>query len=111
MAQSKIQTCEYGRFFVQSVLYTAVMDNKSLAPLLFRVSGVGYLVFSVFYAPYVLFTAFYSGGFIISTLGILIYVAAGVCLLMLSKPLGYLIMKGLDQNITSPPPPPNFERS
>ena len=84
------------------------MDNKTLATILFRVFGVSYLLYGVFYAPYVLFTASYGGTFIISSLGILTYIGAGICLFLLSKPLAALVAKGLDSMRTSPPSPPSF---
>jgi hypothetical protein len=84
------------------------MDNKTLATILFRVLGVSYLLYGVFYAPYILFTASYSGTFIISGLGILTYVGAGIFLFLLSRPLAALVAKGLDSIRTSPPPPPTF---
>src|ERR1041385_2636200 len=103
------------------------MDNKTLATILFRVTGISYLVFSIFYAPYVLLTASYNHARLSSpnrdvrdlrrcplgspALGLLTYVAGGVCLLIPGKPLASLIVKGLDRNTTSlPPPPPKFER-
>jgi hypothetical protein len=87
------------------------MDNKTLATILFRVLGVSYLLYGVFYAPYVLFTASFDGTFIISGLGILTYVGAGICLLLLSRPLAALAVKGLDRNSILPPPPPRFDNS
>jgi hypothetical protein len=87
------------------------MDNKILATILFRVLGVSYLLYGVFYSPYVLFTASFNGTFIISSLGILTYVGAGICLLILSRPLAALAVKGLDRNSIPPPPPPRFDNS
>jgi hypothetical protein len=84
------------------------MDNKTLATILFRVLGVSYLLYSIFYSPYVLFTAAFNGTFIISSLGIMTYVGAGLCLLLLSRPLAALAVKGLDRN-RLPPPPPRFD--
>ena len=69
------------------------------------------MLYGVFYAPYVLFTASYNGTFIVSSLGILTYVAAGICLFLSSRPLAALVVKGLDSNRTSPPPPPTFKNS
>jgi hypothetical protein len=85
------------------------MDYKTLATILFRVLGVSFFLYSVFYAPYLLFTASFNGTFIISSLSILTYVAAGICLFLFSKPLAALVVKGLDRNSISPPPPPLFE--
>lgn len=87
------------------------MDNKTLATIVFRIIGLGYFVYTIFYGPFILFTASYSGTLIVSVLGMLTYVAAGICLFILSKPLASLAVKGLDHNIPSPPSPPNFERT
>jgi len=86
------------------------MDNKTLATILLRVLGVAYLLFSLFYAPYLLFTASFNGTLIVSSLGVLTYVGAGIFLFLLSKPLAALTVKGLDLN-SSPPAPPRFEDS
>jgi len=96
--------------FVRTVIYMHFMDNKTLARILFRVLGVSYLLYGVFYAPYVLFTASYNGTFIISSLGVLTYVGAGICLFFLGRPLAALVVKGLDPTRT-PPPPPTFKNS
>jgi hypothetical protein len=87
------------------------MDNKTLATVLFRVLGLSYLLYGVFYTPYVLFTASFNSTFIISSLGILTYVGAGICLFLLSRPFAALVVKGLDPNRTLPPPPPTFKNS
>ena len=86
------------------------MDNRTLATIVFRILGVSYLLYGVFYAPYLLFTAYHSGTFIISSLGILTYVGAGICLFVLSGPLAALVVKGLESN-SIPPPPPRFQNS
>jgi hypothetical protein len=87
------------------------MDNKTLATILFRVLGVSYLLYGFFYAPYLLYAASYSGTFIISSLGILTYVGAGICLFLLSRPLAAWVVMGLEGNSISPPPPPSFKNS
>ena len=87
------------------------MDYKTLAAILFRILGVSYLLFGIFYAPYLLVTATFDGTFIISSLAILTYFAAGICLFLLSRPLAALAVKGLDRNSMPPPPPPRFENS
>ncbi len=84
------------------------MDYKTLATILFRVLGLAYFVYGFFYAPYVLFAASFDGTFIMSTLGILTYLAAGVCLFLLSKPLAILTVKSLGRDNIPPPPPPSF---
>ena len=87
------------------------MDYKTLATIMFRVLGLAYVVFGIFYAPYLLFTASYSGTFIISALTILTYLAAGIFLFLLSKPLAGLAMMGLQglHGDSAPPPhPPQF---
>lgn len=96
---------------VQDVIYNQLMDYKTFATILFRVLGLAYCVFAIFYAPYLLFTASYSGALLISALGILTYVAAGIFLFLLSKPLAGLAMaglKGLSGNSIPPPPPSQF---
>ena len=87
------------------------MDYKTLATILFRILGVSYLLYGIFYAPYLLVTATYSDTFIMSGLAILTYFGAGTCLFLLSRPLAALVVKGLDRNNTPPPPPPRFENS
>ena len=84
------------------------MDYKTLGTIFFRVLGLTYVVYAAFYAPYILFSASFDGTFIMSTLGILTYVAAGICLFLLSKPLAALTVKGLGGDNVSPPPPPSF---
>ena len=84
------------------------MDNKTVATILFRVLGLVYFVYGVFYAPYYLFTASFSSTIIVSMLGILTYLAAGICLLVLSKPLAALAVKGLGRDNIPPPAPPRF---
>ncbi len=84
------------------------MDHKTLATILFRVLGVAYLIYGVFYAPYLFLTGAYGGTLIMSGLAILTYVAAGMCLFILSKPLGALVVKGLDRIGLPPPAPPQF---
>lgn len=86
------------------------MDHKTLAIIFLRVFGVSYFLFGVFYVPYFLVTAAFSDTFIISTLAILSYFAAGFCLFFFSRPLAALVVKGLDRN-SVPPPPPRFENS
>ena len=80
------------------------MDYKTVATILFRVLGLAYFVYGVVYAPYVLFTASFSGTFIVSTLGILTYIAAGICLFLLSKPMAALAVTGLDHHIAASTP-------
>ena len=86
------------------------MDYKTLATILLRIFGVSYFLYGIFYAPYFLFTATFNDTFLISTLAILTYFAAGICLFLFSSPLAALAVKGLDRNST-PPPPPRFENS
>lgn len=85
------------------------MDNKTLATILFRVLGLSYFVYGVFYAPYLLICAAFNSTFIISILNILSYLGSGLCLILLSKPLAGLATRALDRN-PNPPPPPNFEK-
>ena len=92
---------------VQNVI-NPLMDYKTLATIIFRVLGLAYFVYGVFYAPYLLFAAWFNSSFIISTLGILTYVAAGICLFLLSKPLAALAVKGVGSDNLPPPDPPRF---
>lgn len=88
------------------------MDYKTLATILFRSFGVSYFLYGIFYAPYLLFTATFSDTLIISSLAILTYLAAGICLFIFSKPLAALAVKGLNLESVAPPPaPPRFENS
>ena len=78
---------------------------------MFRVLGLAYFVFAIFYAPYLLFAASFNGTLIISALSILTYVAAGIFLFLLSKPLAGLAMMGLQSlhgDSAPPPHPPQF---
>ena len=84
------------------------MDYKTLATILFRVFGISYFLYGIFYAPYLLVTATFTDTFIVSTLAMLTYFAAGVCLFLLSGPLAAIAVKGLAEN-SAPPPPPRFE--
>ena len=86
------------------------MESKTLATILFRIIGVSYVVYGIFYAPYLLVTAAYNGTFIISSLAILTNFASGIGLFILSKPLAALAVSGLDRK-SLPPPPPSFDNS
>ena len=72
------------------------MNHKTLATIIFRVLGLSYIVYAVFYGPYILFCASFTGTFITSTLGLLTYVAAGLSLFIFSKRLAAFVVKGLD---------------
>ena len=82
------------------------MDYKTLATIIFRVLGLATFVYGVFYAPYLLFCAAFNSTFIMSTLGILSYVAAGICLFVMGKPLAALAVRGLGIDNLPPPSPP-----
>jgi hypothetical protein len=84
------------------------MDVKTLATILFRVSGVSYLVYAVIYVPYMFMYTFYGSTLLMSVLSVLTYLAVGTLLLALSKPLGALVSKGLETKVVAPPPPPSF---
>ena len=77
------------------------MNNyKNLAAILFRVSGVSCIVFAVLYWPYYLLICRYSSPdtfFIVATLYSLIYIAVGALLIVLSKHLATLVVRGLDR--------------
>ena len=76
------------------------MNNyKNLAAILFRVSGVSCIVFAVLYWPYYLLICHYSSPgtfFIVATLNSLVYIALGLLLIVLSKRLAALVVRGLD---------------
>jgi hypothetical protein len=92
------------------VIYRALMDYTTLATILFRVFGVSYVLYGIFYAPYLLITAGFTDSFLISSLLILTYFAAGIVLFIFSRPLAALAVKGLKLNdVPAPPPPPHFE--
>jgi hypothetical protein len=84
------------------------MDAKILATILFRVLGLASIVYAVFYAPYLLLCAAYSNTFIVSTLCLLSYVAAGACLFIFGKRLAALVVMGLGHVSTPLPPPPHY---
>ena len=86
------------------------MDYKNLATILFRVLGIAYFLYGIFYAPYVLMGAAFEGTFIMASLAILSYFAPGICLFLFSKPLAALVVTGLNRH-SVPPPPPRFENS
>jgi hypothetical protein len=85
------------------------MDYKTLGTILFRVLGVSYLLYGVFYAPYLVVSATFNGTFIMASLSMLTYVGPAICLLLLSRPLAALIAQGFDRNSIPPPPPQRFE--
>ena len=69
------------------------------ATILFRVLGVLNIVFAVLYWPYYLFICSYSNPgtfFIVATLNSLVYIALGLLLIVLSKRLAALVVRGLD---------------
>jgi len=76
------------------------MNNyRNLAAILFRVLGVLYIVFAVLYWPYYLFICSYSSPgtfFIVATLNSLVYIAVGLLVIILSKRLAALVVRGLD---------------
>lgn len=77
------------------------MNNyRNLAAILFRVMGVAYIVFAVLYWPYYLFICSYSSPgtyFIVATLYSLVFIAGGLVLIVLSKRLAALVVRGLDR--------------
>ena len=76
------------------------MNNyKNFAAILFRVLGVSYIVFAILYWPYYLLICHYSNPgtfFIVATLNSLVYIALGLLLIVLSKRLAALVVRGLD---------------
>jgi hypothetical protein len=86
------------------------MDYTTLATILFRVFGVSYVLYGIFYAPYLLITAGFTDSFLISSLLMLTYFAAGIVLFIFRRPLAALAVKGLKLNdVPAPPQPPHFE--
>ena len=77
------------------------MNNyKNLAAILFRVLGVSYIVFAILYWPYYLLLCRYSSPgtfFIVATLYSLVYIGLGLLLIVLSKRLATLVVRGLDR--------------
>jgi uncharacterized metal-binding protein len=75
-------------------------DRKAIATILFRVLGVSDIVFAVAYWPYNLLVSHYtsSSGIIVATLCALVYLVIGLLLIILSKRLAALVVKGLDQD-------------
>jgi len=66
---------------------------------MFRVLGVSYIVFAILYWPYYLLICHYSNPgtfFIVATLNSLVYIALGLLLIVLSKRLAALVVRGLD---------------
>jgi hypothetical protein len=75
-------------------------DHKTVATILFRVLGVAYIVFAVLYWPYNLLMCYAtasSSTVIGPTLYSLVYIALGLFLIILSKRLAALVVKGLDR--------------
>ena len=77
------------------------MNNyRNLAAIVFRVLGVSYIVFALLYWPYYLFICSYSNPgtyFIVATLYSLVFIAGGLLLIVLSKHLATLVVRGLDR--------------
>ena len=73
-------------------------DYKAVATILFRVFGVSDIAFAVVYWPYNLLISHYttSSGLIVATLCALVYVFLGLFLILLSKRLAGLVVRGLD---------------
>ena len=75
-------------------------DHKAIATILFRVLGVAYIVFAVLYWPYNLLMCSAtapSSAVIAPTLYALVYIVLGLFLIILSKRLAALVVKGLDR--------------
>ena len=86
-------------------------DHKAIATIFFRVFGVSDIAYSVLYWVYGIFTNLFEtpSRFIVTTLWALTYLVLGLFLIILSKRLASVVVKGLDEAaVKNPPPPPSF---
>jgi hypothetical protein len=89
-------------------------DHKAVATIFFRVIGVSNIAYSVLYWVYGIFTNLFEtpSRFIVTTLWALTYFVLGFFLIVLSKRLANMVVKGLDEGMQpTPPPPPSFRPS
>jgi hypothetical protein len=72
-------------------------DHKATATIFFRVFGVSNIIYSVLYWLYGMFCNLFESPtrFIVTTLWALTYFVLGVLLIVLSKRLAALVIKGL----------------
>lgn len=85
-------------------------DYKAMATVFFRVLGVSDLLYSLLYLIYGVFLNLSEGPsqMILTTLWAGTYALLGVLLIGLSRSLGSLVGRGLNQPSVPPPPPPPF---
>lgn len=86
-------------------------DHKAVAAIFFRVIGVTNLIYSVLYWLYGMFCNLFEpqSRFIITTLWAGTYLILGLFLIVLSKRLATVVVKGLDKvTLQNPPLPPSF---
>lgn len=74
-------------------------DHKAVAAIFFRVFGVSNIIYSVLYWLYGMFINLFESQsrFIVATLWALTYLILGLLLIILSKPLAGLAVRGLGQ--------------
>jgi len=76
-------------------------DLKAIATILFRVFGIAYISFAVLYWPYNVLICYYASptsAVIAPTLYSLVYITLGLFLIIFSKRLAALVVRGLDQS-------------
>jgi len=86
-------------------------DHKAIATIFFRVFGVSNLIYCVLYWLYGMFTNLFEpqSRFIITTLWAFTYLALGLLLILFSKRLAFVVVKGLSEGtLQNPPLPPSF---
>ena len=86
-------------------------DHKAVATIFLRVFGVSNIAYSVLYWLYGMLTNLFEtpSRFIVTTLWALTYLVLGLLLIVLSKRLASVVVKGLDEEtLQNPPPPPSF---
>jgi hypothetical protein len=75
-------------------------DPKTLATILFRVFGVSDIAYAFLYWLYSLLISHYTspGALIVATLCAFVYLVLGLLLIVLSKRLAALVIRGLGQS-------------
>ncbi len=74
-------------------------DHKAIATILFRVFGVSDIAYAILYWLYSLLISHYTspGALIVATLCALVYLVLGLLLIILSKRLAALVLRGIGQ--------------
>ena len=72
-------------------------DHKAMATIFFRVFGVSDIAYAILYWLYSLLISHYTspGTLIVATLCALIYLVLGLLLIILSKRLAALVLRGI----------------